>query len=316
VISGWLPSLFLFGLGLVVGSFLNVVIARVPKGESIVRPGSRCPRCGHGLSWYENIPLLSWVALRGHCRACKAPISPRYPAVELLTGLLFLSAAWVFGPGWELLRALLLAGFLVPLALIDLEHWIVPVGVTVLGTAAGLLSAVPLGIPVLVDGAIGAVAGFLVFWALERVSLFLVVKVIRPPLRALRRALARARGAEPPEAEPDPTEALGAGDKWLMLLVGSYLGWRPLFGVLLLSAVQGAVIGTALLLVTGRAGSEAPPPGAPATSDGWEPEATALPYGPWIALAALEIFFLGPWLAQSFPSPLVSLLTGQPWVPP
>jgi len=302
-------------LGLVVGSFLNVVIARVPHGQSIVRPGSRCPRCGRVLAWYENVPLLSWLVLRARCRSCKAPISARYPAVELLTGLLFLAAGWAFGWSWELLRVLLLAGFLVPLALIDLEHWIVPVGVTVLGTAAGLLSAIPLGLPVAEDALAGAAAGFLLFWALERVSLFLIVKVLRPPMRRLRAAIARARGEPPPEREPDPTEALGAGDKWIMLLVGSYLGWRPLFGVLLLSAVQGAVVGIVLLAVQGRAGSAPPPPGAPATEDGWEPEATALPYGPWLALAALEIALLGPWLAGSFPSPLVALVTGQPWVP-
>ncbi|HZW88084.1 MAG TPA: prepilin peptidase [Myxococcaceae bacterium] len=303
-------------LGLIVGSFLNVVVARVPAGESIVHPGSRCPRCGHSLAWYENIPLVSWAALRARCRSCKAPISARYPAVELLTGLLFLAAGWAFGWSWELLRVLLLVGFLVPLALIDLEHWIVPVGVTVLGTAAGLLSALPLGLPLVEECAIGAAAGFLVFWALERVSLLLVVKVLRPPLRKLRAAVARARGEPPPEPEPDPTEALGAGDKWIMLLVGSYLGWRPLFGVLLLSAVQGALVGTTLLLFQGRAGSAPPPPGAPATEDGWEPETTALPYGPWLALAALELAFLGPWLAEAFPSPLVALVTGQPWVPP
>ncbi|HET9158140.1 MAG TPA: prepilin peptidase [Myxococcaceae bacterium] len=305
----------LFVFGLLVGSFLNVVIARVPEGLSIVRPGSRCPRCGHALSWYENVPLLSWLALRARCRSCKAPISARYPAVELLTGLLFLGAGWAFGWSWDLLRALLLVGFLVPLALIDLEHWIVPVGVTVLGTAAGLLSALPLGLPLVQESAIGAAAGLLVFWALERVSLLLVVKVLRPPIRALRAAVARARGEPPPEREPDPTEALGAGDKWIMLLVGSYLGWRPLFGVLLLSALQGAVVGTALLMLQGRAGSAPPPPGAPATEDGWEPEATALPYGPWLAVAALEIALLGPWLAEAFPSPLVALITGQPWVP-
>ena len=312
------PLLFLTvgTLGLVVGSFLNVVIARVPHGESIVRPGSRCPRCGHVLAWYENVPLLSWAALRGRCRGCKAPISARYPAVELLTALLFLAAAWAFGPSWQLLRVLLLVGFLVPLALIDLEHWIVPVGVTVLGTAAGLLSAAPLGIPVLGECAIGAAAGFGVFWALERVSLLLVVKVIRPPLRAFRRMIARARGVAPPEPEPDPTEALGAGDKWLLLLVGSFLGWRPLFGLFLLSAVQGALVGSTLLVLHGRAGSEPPAPGTAATEDGWEPEATALPFGPWIALAALEIALLGPWLAETFPSPLVTLLTGQPWVSP
>jgi len=302
-------------LGLVVGSFLNVVIARVPQGESIVHPGSRCPRCGHALAFYENVPLVSWAVLRGRCRACTAPIPPRYPAVELLTALLFLAAGWAFGPSWELVRALLLIGFLVPLALIDLEHWIVPVGVTVLGTAAGLLSAIPLGLPTLRDCAIGAAAGFVVFWALERVSLLMVVKLIRPPLRALRVLLARASGHEPPAPEPDPTEALGAGDKWLLLLVGSFLGWRPLFGVFLLSALQGAVVGTTLLLLHGRAGSEPPPPGSPATEDGWAPEATALPFGPWIALAALEIAIAGPWLSRTFPSPLVAVLTGQPWVP-
>src|SRR6185369_8662302 len=287
VISSTALLVALFVLGLVVGSFLNVVIARVPHGQSIVRPGSRCPRCGHALAWYENVPLLSWVVLRARCRGCGAPISARYPAVELLTALLFLAAAWAFGWGWELLRVLLLAGFLVPLALIDLEHWIVPVGITVLGTAAGVLSAIPLGLPVVVDALAGAAAGFLVFWALERVSLLLVVKVLRPPMRRLRAAIARGRGEPPPEPEPDPTEALGAGDKWIMLLVGSYLGWRPLFGVLLLSALQGAVVGTLLLAVQGRAGSAPPPPGAPATEDGWAPEATALPYGPWLALAAL-----------------------------
>lgn len=316
VISTTALLLLLLVLGLVVGSFLNVVIARVPHGKSIVRPGSRCPRCGHVLAWYENVPLLSWLVLRARCLGCKAPISARYPAVELLTGLLFLAAGWVLGWSWELVRALLLAGFLVPLALIDLEHWIVPVGVTVLGTAAGLMSAIPLGLPLAKDALAGAAAGFLLFWALERVSLFLVVKVLRPPMHGLRAAIARARGEPPPEREPDPTEALGAGDKWIMLLVGSYLGWRPLFGVLLLSALQGALVGVLLLALQGRAGSAPPPPGAPATEDGWQPEATALPYGPWLALAALEIALLGPWLAESFPSPLVALVTGQPWVPP
>jgi leader peptidase (prepilin peptidase)/N-methyltransferase len=315
VISTTALLVLLLVLGLLVGSFLNVVIARVPQGQSIVRPGSRCPRCGHVLAWYENVPLLSWVALRARCRSCKAPISARYPAVELLTGLLFLAAGWAFGWSWELLRVLLLVGFLVPLALIDLEHWIVPVGLTVLGTAAGLLSALPLGLPVVEDSLIGAAAGFLVLWALERVSLFLVVKVLRPPMRRLRAAVARARGEPPPAPEPDPTEALGAGDKWLLLLVGSFLGWRPLFGLLLLSAVQGAVVGSTLLFLHGRAGSEPPPPGSPATEDGWEPGATALPFGPWIALAALELALAGAWLAETFPSPLVALVTGQPWVP-
>jgi leader peptidase (prepilin peptidase)/N-methyltransferase len=303
-------------LGLIVGSFLNVVIARVPAGESILWPGSRCPRCGHALAWYENVPLLSWLVLRGRCRACREPISIRYPAVELLTGALFLACALVFGPGWMLVRALLLTGFLLPLAFIDLEHWIVPVEIAGLGAAAGVLSAIPLGRATFIACVVGAAAAFLLFWAFEWLSLLLVVRVIRPAMRAIQRLVARLRSLEPPVPEPDPIEAFGAGDKWILLLVGSFLGWRSLFGVLLLSAVQGSLVGAVLLLVQGRAGPEAPPPGSPATEDGWVPDRTALPYGPWLALAALEILLLGPWLAETFPSPLTSVLTGRPWVPP
>ena len=89
-------------LGLVIGSFLNVVIARVPAGESIVHPPSRCPKCGHAISWYENIPVVSWLLLRGRCSGCKAPISARYPLIELLTGLLFLGCWHRFGWTYEL----------------------------------------------------------------------------------------------------------------------------------------------------------------------------------------------------------------------
>ena len=145
-------------LGLVVGSFLNVVIARVPAGLSVVSPGSRCPHCGHVLAWYENIPLLSWLVLRARCRQCKAPISARYPAVELLVGLLFAACAVRFGPGWELVRALLMVGFLVPLAFIDLEHWLLPYSLTLPGAATGLLSAIPLGLEAVTASVIGAAA--------------------------------------------------------------------------------------------------------------------------------------------------------------
>ena len=387
-----MTALLALVLGLIVGSFLNVVIARVPSGQSIVRPGSHCPHCGHVLAWYENIPLLSWAALRGRCRSCRAPISLRYPAVELLTGLLFLAAALLSEPGWQLVRAWLLIGFLVPLALIDLEQWIVPVEVTVLGAVAGLLTAIPLGRVVLRDCAIGAAGGFLFFWGLEPVALILVkalrrmwwamrvgaawltrthpvvdaacrlvggawigagagwlfgrllhaalgvfdtalaesidAKLERAPWFAILGLLVglaagidgalRARrrmGEPPPERQPDPTEALGGGDKWLLLVVGAFLGWRPMLGLLLLSTVQGALAGIILLLVHGRAAGHAPPADSPATEDGWTPEPTALPFGPWIALAALELFLLGPWFARTFPSPLVTVLTGQPWRP-
>ena len=281
--SGW-TAFAVFVLGTVVGSFLNVVIGRLPAGESVVWPGSRCPKCKHALAWYENVPLLSWLVLCARCRHCQAPISARYPAVELLTALLFLACFHRFGLSWSLLRGLLMVGFLVPLAFIDLEHWVLPFQLTLPGAVVGLLTAIPLGRTVLLESAIGAAAGFLFFFGLE-----VLLRII------LRR------------------EALGAGDKWLMLLVGAFLGYRPLFGVLLLSNVQGALVGGALLLARGRAGPAAPAPGTPATEDDWVPGATHVPFGPWIALSALEVLLLGPWLAATFPGPFIWLLTGQPW---
>ena len=231
LVPQWLLPLPVALLGLVVGSFLNVVIGRVPAGESVVWPGSRCPKCHAPLRWFDNVPLLSWLLLRGRCRYCKEPISWRYPAVELLTALLFLACVSRFGTSWALVRGLLMVGLLVPLAFIDLEHWVLPFQLTLPGAVVGLLTAVPLGRTVLLESAIGAAGGFLFFFGLE-----VLLRIV------LRR------------------EALGAGDKWLMLLVGAYLGYRPLFGVLLLSTSRVRWSGGALLLARGRAGPAAPPP--------------------------------------------------------
>jgi leader peptidase (prepilin peptidase)/N-methyltransferase len=161
--TAWLSA-----LGLCVGSFLNVVIARVPAGESIVRPGSRCPRCGHPLRWYENVPVLSFLALRGRCSSCRAPISWRYPAVELLTAVLYLGALQRFGWTAELAVALSLVTFLVPLVFIDLEHWLLPLELTLPGIAAGLGLSALVSLERLRDAAIGAAAGFAAFWLLGR----------------------------------------------------------------------------------------------------------------------------------------------------
>jgi leader peptidase (prepilin peptidase)/N-methyltransferase len=303
----WLAA-FIFGLGLIVGSFLNVVIARVPAGQSIVHPRSRCPHCGHALAWFENIPLLSWLVLGARCRGCRAPISMRYPAVELLTGLLFFACWARFGLTWGLLRSLLLVGFLVPLTFIDLEHWLLPFELTLPGLGVGVLSASLLGWSEVRDSVLGAAAGFLFFWGLE----FLVRWLFRK-------------------------EGLGAGDKWLVALLGAFLGWQPLFGLVLLSNVQGALVGSALLLLRGRAGpapavhvaaatgvpAESPGPktteqalGGDATpdvtgvaeEDDWTPGPTHLPFGPWLALAGLELLLLGPFLEAVLPAPLTRVL--------
>src|SRR6267143_5853770 len=117
-------TLWVFAVGAVVGSFLNVVIARVPKGRSIVSPGSRCPRCGSPIAWYDNIPVLSWFLLRARCRNCSLPISPRYPLVELLTGVLAVAVVRRVGPSWTAVGYFDFAATLVALAYIDLDTWL------------------------------------------------------------------------------------------------------------------------------------------------------------------------------------------------
>jgi leader peptidase (prepilin peptidase)/N-methyltransferase len=307
----------------------------VPEGESIVRPRSRCPKCGHQLPWYENIPVVSWLWLRGKCSGCKAPISPRYVLVELLTGTLFVTATTRFPFDWALVSALVFITLLVPLVFIDAEHWILPFELTLPGIAAGLLLAIPQGQAVFVTALIGAVAGFLAFRVMEFLGWY-------------------ATGRE----------ALGAGDKYLLAMVGAQLGWRPLLGVILFSSLQGAVYGLVRMKLTGRAGptvgggppdasseqAEAPDaqPPAEAESDDanwrepftpaflapglplwrrlvlvpytlflqdipdsppvdeetgeepeWKPGASNMPFGPWIGLAAVEVLFLGPWLVET-----------------
>src|SRR5262245_5205453 len=134
-------SVVLFALGSMVGSFLNVCIYRMPRGESVVSPPSHCPHCNYSIPWYLNLPLVTWLMLRGRCRNCGAPISVRYFLVELLTALLFLGCWLRFGkssPGLALVYCLVLAGFIVA-TFIDLEHFIIPDEVTLGGIAAGFL---------------------------------------------------------------------------------------------------------------------------------------------------------------------------------
>lgn len=131
--------LFIALLGLAIGSFLGAAAYRLPRGESLVLPGSRCPACGHALAFRENVPLLSYLFLRGKCSACKEGISPRYPAIEALTGLLFGAAALRFGLTPELAPALLMIAVLLLVSFIDLGHWVIPNKVVLPGIAAGLL---------------------------------------------------------------------------------------------------------------------------------------------------------------------------------
>jgi leader peptidase (prepilin peptidase)/N-methyltransferase len=273
-------ALWVFATGAVVGSFLNVVIARVPKGQSVVSPGSRCPRCGNPIAWFDNIPILSWLLLRARCRKCGLPISVRYPLVELITGILAVAIVRQQGATWTALAYFAFLAILLALSYIDLDSWLLPHQITWPLLALGLVS--PLWNPAVTyaEAGIGAAAGFAAFAA---VALF-GEKILK-------------------------RDTMGWGDVWLLAAIGAWLGWQALLPVILLSAVQGAAVGT-LLLATRRDPDPAPPPEPrPAGDDDWVPPKHAVPYGPFLALAAMEFLFFGDRLVSRWNHLLFRLMS-------
>lgn len=236
VIFGYI---FFFIVGAAVGSFLNVVIHRVPKGESIVFPSSACPNCGKAISSYDNIPILSWLILRGKCRNCKSAISPRYPAVELLNALLFILVFWQIGFNPYLPVALIFVTTIVALIFIDAENMILPdvINFPLLFFALLVRIIFPIffsaeyfsdlriyplnqfgGLPVWALSLIGAILGGLVGGG----SLWLVGKI----WKLLRNV-----------------DAMGFGDVKMMFAVGALLGWRLVFLSIFIGAFTGAIAG-------------------------------------------------------------------------
>jgi leader peptidase (prepilin peptidase) / N-methyltransferase len=217
-----------FVFGLCVGSFLNVVIARLPAGASIVTPGSACPGCGTPIRWYDNVPLLSFAVLRGRCRQCTGTISWRYPLVELGTAVLFVLVLLARGPGLGLVSGLLLAAALVVVTGIDLDHQIIPDVVSLPGIVVGIALSILTGVPAWSDALIGVLVGG---------GLFFVIIV--------------ASGG-----------GMGGGDMKLAAMLGAFLGWQGLLVAMLLAALTGG--GVALvLLVLGRKGRKDPVPFGP-----------------------------------------------------
>jgi len=267
-----LPPAFLIvaaGLiGLMVGSFLNVVIHRLPKmmeydeanyiaevrGEplphperyNLMVPRSACPHCGHLIAPWENIPVISYLFLRGKCKSCKAPIGIRYPLVELATAVLSALAMWHFGPTAQALAAIVMIWALVALFMIDADTQLLPDQITLPLLWLGLLLNLQgLFVP-LTDAVIGAAAGYLLLW-----SVYWLYKLVRG------------------------REGMGHGDFKLMGALGAWFGWQALPTLILMSSVVGAVLGGAMLVLR-RKGSD-----------------TTFPFGPYIAGAGLIILFFG-----------------------
>jgi len=257
------------GLGLLTGSFLNVVILRLPRRlmwewkkdarellelpqpyddpqpPGIVVEASHCPHCGHKLAAWENIPLLSWIALRGRCRKCKAPISIQYPAVELATGLLFLGCALAYGYTAQALFGMVLMAFLVALSGIDLRTKYLPDELTGLLLWIGLLASL---VPVFVrprDAMVGAAAGYLSLWGVYWLYRLATKK-----------------------------EGLGAGDFKLLAALCAWFGPHALLPILVLASFTGAVVGSAWLLLS-RRGRD-----------------TEIPFGPYLAMGGIIQYFL------------------------
>ncbi len=262
-------------IGLCVGSFLNVVIHRLPRmlergwqgecaelrGEApaelprynLMVPRSKCPGCGHGITALENIPVVSWLALRGKCSACSVPISARYPLVEILGGALAACAILRFGPNWQGVAACGFLWALLALTFIDFDTQLLPDDITLPLLWAGLaVNTVGLFVP-LREAVIGAIAGYLSLW-----TVYWLFKLIRGK------------------------EGMGHGDFKLLAALGAWMGWQVLPLIILMSSVVGAVIGITLVVFRGRDHN------------------IPLAFGPYLAIAGAITLFFGPTLMRTF----------------
>ncbi|MBX9905448.1 MAG: A24 family peptidase [Burkholderiales bacterium] len=276
------PLIFAFCaalLGLCVGSFLNVVIHRLPKmmerewraecaelaGQetpaaetyNLIVPRSACPSCERPIAALENVPLLSWLVLRGRCAGCRAPISPRYPAVEALTAALSAWVAWHFGFGMAAAGALLFTWAMIALTFIDLDTFYLPDSITLPLLWLGLLLNISGTYTPLSGAVIGAAAGYLSLWSVYWIFKWATGK-----------------------------EGMGYGDFKLLAAIGAWLGWQMLPLTILLSSLVGAVIGIGMIVFAGRG------------------RGVPIPFGPYLAIAGMIALLHGPALTRAWFGPL------------
>ena len=231
-------------VGAIIGSFLNVVIHRVPLEESIVFPNSRCPSCSTVIAFYDNVPVLSYLLLRGRCRSCKTGISARYPAVELLTALIYVAVVWRQGLTLALPFDLIFVSAMIALIFIDAEHMILPNAITYPGILFAVIArvAVPylVGRPYFDDlGPLmqGVLHG-MPMWAASLVGAFLGALIGGGSLWLMGWTWEKLRGVE----------AMGLGDVKMMFMVGAYLGWRLTILTIFLGVMSGSIIGIVLMM--------------------------------------------------------------------
>jgi leader peptidase (prepilin peptidase)/N-methyltransferase len=260
------PLEFLLGvyaalLGLIVGSYLNVVIYRLPRGISTVMPRSRCPECGAAIRAVDNVPVVSYLLLGGRCRDCRARISWRYPLLEATASALFLASFLRFGVSFEAPAAALLCALLLTLALIDFDHMILPDRLTVPAIALGILLQPFLPWARLWDGPWGAMAGA-ALGALLGAGILLAVWGVWYLVRR--------------------EEGMGLGDAKMLAAIGAFLGWKGVLVSLFFAALSGSVVGLGLMAWSGLGGK------------------TRLPFGTFLALGGLIALFAGEMLVQAY----------------
>ena len=269
--------------GAIIGSFLNVVIHRLPHEESIVFPNSRCPSCEAVIAFYDNVPVVSYVLLGGRCRGCKQRISPRYPAVELLTALLFIAVAWHDGITAALPFDLVFVSALVALVFIDAEHMILPNAITYPGIAFAVIARLALpylmgqphfeDLPSLMAGVLNGMP----LWAASLGGAVLGGLIGGGSLWLMGWTWEKLRGIE----------AMGLGDVKMMFMVGAYLGWRLTIVTLFLSVLSGSVIGVLLMMRQGKKDMQ-----------------MLLPFGVFLGIGSVIALLIGPhiveWYAGQF----------------
>jgi leader peptidase (prepilin peptidase)/N-methyltransferase len=268
-----IPAIAAAIFGLLIGSFLNVVVHRLPimrqreidnyiadkEGKplpfpdryNLMVPRSACPHCGHQITALENIPIVSWLALRGKCSNCKAPISARYPLVEAVSGILSGLLVWHFGSGWLGLGTLVFAYLLIAMTLIDVDHKELPDDLTYPLLWLGLLINLDNGFVPLRDAVLGAAAGYMVLWVVAR-----AYQLVRGQI------------------------GMGEGDFKLLAALGAWFGWKMLPAIIVLSSFVGAVFGLAMIAI------------------GKTKKGQHIPFGPYLAGAGMIALFYGPELTR------------------